>query len=102
MPNTLKIRTNLLLASLLFPKFMKLIQKLCDAKSVSITNTEIDQAMEALKSKNKADIEALPDEDADYKQIQETNIEQVCHWLGEFFKQANTYQQKKNSQHNRN
>ena len=41
----------------------------------------------------KANLESLPDEDYEYKQKQEDNIIHICHYLGEFYKEANTYQQ---------
>lgn len=93
MPNETKITTNKLLSILMSPPLEKLIDKMNRPNEVSITNGEIEVAMQAVKCSCIAEIEAVPDKYHDYKKIQEHNVEIITHYFGEFLKQENNYQQ---------
>ena len=95
MPNETKIATNKILSILMSPSVCKLIDKLSRPTEVTITNDEIDIAMQALKCNSIASIESVPDKYKDYKHNQEHNIEQIAHYIGELFKQENDFQQQK-------
>ena len=75
------------------PPLEKLIDKMNRPNEVSITNGEIEVAMQAVKCSCIAEIEAVPDKYHDYKKIQEHNVEIITHYFGEFLKQENNYQQ---------
>ena len=93
MPNETKITTNKLLSILMSPPLEKLIDKMNHPNEVSITNGEIDVAMQALKCHYNAIIEAVPDKYQGYKKNQEHNVEIITHYFGEFLKQENNLQQ---------
>ena len=95
MPNETKIATNKILALLMSPSLAKFIDKLSRPQQVSISNSEIDTAMMALKHECFAEIEAISDEYQDYKHNQEHNVECLLHYMGELFKQENDLQQQK-------
>ncbi len=92
MPNETKIVRNKIVAILMSPSVKKLVDKL-SRPNVTITNEEIDVAMQALKCNSIAAIESVPDKYQDYKSEQEHNIEQIAHYMGKLFKQENTLQQ---------
>ena len=96
MPNIQKINSNKAQFLANIQEISKLINALMSTTPVDITNQEIDRAMFGIESAYKVNLESLPDEDYEYKQKQEDNINHVCHYLGEFYKEANTYQQRKN------
>ncbi len=93
MPNETKITTNKLLSILMSPPLEKLIDKMNHPNEVSITNGEIEVALQAVKCSCIAEIEAVPDKYHDYKKIQEHNVEIITHYFGEFLKQENNFQQ---------
>lgn len=93
MPNGTKITTNKLLSMLMSPSFGKLIDKMNRPNEVSITNGDIEVAMQAVKCSCIAEIEAVPDKYYDYKKNQEHNVEIITHYFGEFLKQENNFQQ---------
>lgn len=95
MPDVQKIEENKVITLATMPEIAKLIHALISTTPVDITNQEIDKAMMGIESGYKVAIESLPDEDYEYKQKQEENIKQICYYLGEFYKQANTHQQDK-------
>ena len=95
MPNIQKINSNKAQFLANIQEISKLINVLMSTTPVDITNREIDRAMLGIESAYKVNLESLPDEDHEYKQKQEENIKHVCHYLGEFYKEANTYQQRK-------
>lgn len=80
------------------PSVGKLIDKLTNPNEVSITNDEIEVAMQALKCNCIAEIETVPDKYDDYKKNQEHNVEVITHYLGELFKQENNLQQIRQSE----
>ena len=75
------------------PPLEKLIDKMNHPNEVSITNGEIEVALQAVKCSCIAEIEAVPDKYHDYKKIQEHNVEIITHYFGEFLKQENNFQQ---------
>ena len=93
MPNIQKINSNKAQFLANIQEITKLINALMSTTPADITNQEIDRAMFGIESAYKANLESLPDEDYEYKQKQEDNIIHICHYLGEFYKEANTYQQ---------
>ena len=93
MPNETKIATNKLLSMLMSPSLGRLMDKMNRPNEVSITNGEIDVAMQAVKCKCIAEIETVPDKYHDYKKNQEHNVEIITHFFGEFLKQENNLQQ---------
>ena len=95
MPNETKIATNKILAILMSPSVSNLVDKLSRPTEVTITNGEIDVAMQALKCNSIASIESVPDKYQNYKHKQEHNIEQLAHYMGELFKEENNLQQVK-------
>ena len=95
MPDYYKINTNKNITAATLPDIIKLIEALFSSVPVNITNQEIDRAMMGIESVYKAHLESLPNEDYEYKQKQETTVQHLSHYMGEFLKQANTYQQQK-------
>lgn len=71
MPNGTKITTNKLLSMLMSPSLGKLIDKMNRPNEVSITNGDIEVAMQAVKCSCIAEIEAVPDKYYDYKKNQD-------------------------------
>lgn len=98
MPDYYKINTNKAITVATLPDIIKLIEALFSSVPVNITNQEIDRAMMGIESSYKANLESLPDEDYEYKQKQETTVQHLSHYMGEFLKQANTYQQQKSQE----
>lgn len=96
MPNIRKINDNKAQFLANLQEIAKLINVVMSTTPVDITNQEIDYAMLGIEGAYNANLESLPDEDYEYKQKQEENIKHVCHYLGEFYKEVNTYQQRKN------
>ncbi len=78
---------------LMSPSLGKLIDKMNRPNEVSITNGDIEVAMQAVKCKCIAEIETIPDKYHDYKNNQEHNVEIITHYFGEFLKQENNFQQ---------
>lgn len=98
MPNIQKINDNKAQFLANLQEIAKLINAVMSTTPVDITNQEIDCAMLGTESAYKANLESLPDEDYEYKQKQKDNIKHICHYIGEFYKEANTYQQRKNQE----
>lgn len=98
MPNIRKINDNKAKFLANIQEIAKLINAVMSTTPVDISNQEIDCAMLGIESMYNANIESLPDEDYEYKQKQEDNIKHLCHYLGEFYKESNIYQQRKNQE----
>lgn len=86
-----KIIENRLLAILMFPSINKLMQKLFGGTPIKISDEEIETAILGIKCDCKAQIEATPDADEEYKRTQEQNLENLMYWLKEILKQANKF-----------
>ena len=87
-----KIIENRLLAILMLPSINKLMQKLFGGTPIMISDEEIGTALLGIKCDCKAQIEAIPDADEEYKRAQEQNLENLMYWLEEILKQANKFE----------